>query len=150
MSQPLFLQSKRPISYTRQAKRNVFNYLKHSDYVNYEIGLVNYARFLACGNINTPWFSTVRRAAAIISCRCSRKYLATSALANWLTASFHSTLAAFSRWAPLSRDVNSKSHRNWSEHSNSVSIDGSVGSVTAQASPLAGLGQRALVRQVLK
>ena len=106
-------------------------------YVNYELwppdapsssGPLNQALFLACGNARTACSSTVRRAIANISARCSRKYRATSAFANCVTASFHSAFAAFSLCAPRSSDASSRSCSEISEHANKYSNGGSDGS----------------------
>ena len=91
---------------------------------------MTYARFLSPGKLITPCVSMDLRAKSSISARFSRKYLATSALANWLTASFHSALATFRCFAPLLSAAISRSPSVVSEHSNRKFNDGRLGSIS--------------------
>ncbi|MDP9162375.1 MAG: PEP-CTERM sorting domain-containing protein, partial [Acidobacteriota bacterium] len=86
-------------------------------------GEVNYARFLS-GKEITVCPSSDLRANSSIALRFSRKYLANSAVAAWLTAAFQSAFAAFMCRELRFSAASSKSCKVLSEQSSSQSIGG--------------------------
>jgi hypothetical protein len=116
-----------PISYSYERTYNAFGEQKalqsHTSWLTYHAD-----RLADAGNSNTPCPNAVFLTCSSNAARFSRTHLTTSAFASCPTASFHSHLAAFSRWADRSKLANSRSCSDISEHEHRYSKGGNVGS----------------------